>query len=180
MKKLGGFLTNLIIVVLVLIIGFSVYSRYLYAKEPNKVPMPLGINILTVLTGSMQPELMPGDKILIRQTDIKDLAAGDIITFYMEGSQMVVTHRIIEVVKENGETTFITRGDYNNAADTSPVSSDQIIGKLIFSIAPLNAINRSFINGTWPLLLGGALFLIAIVAGLLIFTMVREKDKKEA
>ena len=46
---------------------------------------------------------------------------------YKSGSA-VVTHRIVEVKSENGETRYVTQGDANNAADQGMVKPADVEG----------------------------------------------------
>jgi signal peptidase len=57
----------------------------------------------------------------------------DVIT-YKEGGERIVTHRIIEETKENGQTAFITKGDANRSIDNDTVAPNQIIGKVMLMI----------------------------------------------
>lgn len=82
----------------------------------------------TVLTGSMRPEINPGDVIIVKKINIEDVNSGDIITFNKD--EDVITHRVIEI-KDKG---IITKGDNNNVLDSGQVNSTRLIGKVIFTI----------------------------------------------
>jgi hypothetical protein len=43
-------------------------------------------------------------------------------------------HRVAEIQQTESGLQFITKGDANNAPDTTPVTADQIRGKLILTI----------------------------------------------
>jgi signal peptidase len=45
-----------------------------------------------------------------------------------------VIHRIITITQEDGEFFFITKGDNNTSEDKTPVSEQQLIGKVILKI----------------------------------------------
>lgn len=82
----------------------------------------------TVLTGSMRPEINPGDVIIVKKINIEDANSGDIITFNKD--EDVITHRVIEV-KDKGITT---KGDNNNVLDSGQVTSTSLIGKVILIV----------------------------------------------
>ncbi|MDD5615586.1 MAG: signal peptidase I [Candidatus Methanoperedens sp.] len=67
----------------------------------------------SVLTGSMEPELMRGDLVLMQTFALK-VNVGDIIMFPMFGYYEPVTHRVIKITKE-GE--IVTKGDANPDID---------------------------------------------------------------
>lgn len=95
-----------------------------------------GLQIFTVLSGSMEPTFHVGSVIYVKKVDPATLQKGDAITFTLsEGT--VVTHRIIELVQDENNpniTRFRTQGDANNTADGTLVEEDNIIGKAVFSI----------------------------------------------
>ena len=91
---------------------------------------------IAVLSGSMSPTFDRGDAVVVRKltTAEKDaLKKGDIIQ-YASGKQYVV-HRITDIDNDAyGNRIFITKGDHNNGKDLNPVSYDQIVGKVSFTI----------------------------------------------
>lgn len=82
----------------------------------------------TVLTGSMRPEINPGDVIIVKKINIEDVNSGDIITFNKDSE--VITHRAIEA-KDNG---IVTKGDNNNVLDSGQVTSTSLIGRVILIV----------------------------------------------
>jgi signal peptidase len=90
-----------------------------------------GIQPSLVSGPSMTPTLVAGDIIITRVVPIEAIQIGDIIRF-RQGKADVV-HRVIDIQKENGQITFITKGDYNNVNDP-PVSPGQVEGKVIMVI----------------------------------------------
>ena len=116
---------HIILIILGLILGFNVYMLNANNVVGNKMPMPFGIGGAVVLSGSMEPALSVDDLIFVRET--KDVSLGDIIV-YESGSELIV-HRVVALY----EGGVVTQGDANNTPD-DPVSTEQIKGKVIFSI----------------------------------------------
>ena len=90
-----------------------------------------------IVTGSMEPLIYPGDVILVKQfyseEEIRDLQVSDII--YFERDDIVITHRIIDIIQEeNGKYSFQTKGDNNSAEDIRLVLPEEVKGKYILSI----------------------------------------------
>ncbi len=84
-----------------------------------------------ILTGSMEPGIMPGDIVLIKkpqeEAEVFALAPGDIITF--RRGEITITHRILEVLTdEAGNSSFITKGDNNDSPDNEIVFPNDIQG----------------------------------------------------
>jgi len=124
----GNVVGILLIVVLLPVVTINLTLIIRGFVRPNEVPTFFGVAALLVESGSMQPEIMVDDLILTRRVDAEDLQEQDIIAFQLIGSTNVVTHRIVEVVVEDGELQFITAGDYTGVPDDMPVIPEQIVG----------------------------------------------------
>lgn len=90
-----------------------------------------------ILTGSMEPLIMPGDMILIKkvsdQEEAENYQVGDVINFKRD--DINITHRIIEVLIDNsGNYSFRTKGDNNVSEDEDIVELTEINGKQVFTI----------------------------------------------
>ena len=130
------------------------------------IPAVVGGMPLSVLTGSMRPNLPPGTLVVTRPVPVEDIAVGDVITFQIEsGRPEVATHRVIErAVGSDGEVRFTTQGDANNAPDPEPVREVQVLGEVWYAIPYLGWANQAIDGGTrsWAVpALAGALFLYA-------------------
>lgn len=90
-----------------------------------------GIRSFVVLTGSMEPTIQTGSIVYVKS--YPSYNKGEIISFTNKSNQ-TITHRISNVNKENGITTYQTKGDANNTTDKDIVNNSNIIGKQIFSV----------------------------------------------
>jgi len=84
----------------------------------------------TVLSGSMEPEISPGDAVIVKSVDPADIERGDVITFLRTGESTPVTHRVVEVVGSEGDLAFRTKGDANDNPDPTPVPAENVTGKV--------------------------------------------------
>jgi len=88
------------------------------------VPMLLfGWHARTAASGSMAPTLSQGDIVMTSAAPHGRLAPGTIITFRRNGA--TVTHRIVRV---NADGSYVTRGDANPVADSTPVQPSSVVG----------------------------------------------------
>lgn len=96
----------------------------------DEVPSVGGIFPMIVLTDSMYPEISSGDLIICHTIEADDVEVDDVITFYdpMGNGTTVVTHRVLEIIEKDGELSFRTKGDNNNAEDLVLVPEESIIG----------------------------------------------------
>lgn len=126
MTVIGTILCVILLPILIINITLIVKS-YVHAGE---VPSLGGYFPMIVLTDSMYPEIQSGDLIICHTADAEEVAVGDVISFYdlMGNGTSVVTHRVLDIQSENGQLSFITKGDFNNVEDPQPVSADAVIG----------------------------------------------------
>ncbi len=141
-----------------------------------------GLQVFTVLSGSMEPEYHPGALIYVKKVDTAKLKKRDVITF-MLNEDTVVTHRIIEVVPsetEPGVIRYRTQGDANKEPDGSLVHFRNIIGTPVFSIPLLGYVSAYIQNppGTYIAISIGAIFLIFVFLPDL-FSDSAENEKKK-
>ncbi len=81
-----------------------------------------------VLSGSMEPSVKTGSVVIVKPAD--SYFIGNIITFAPNGNTKdLVTHRIINIEAENGEVTYLTKGDANDDPDTWNIKREFIMGK---------------------------------------------------
>ena len=166
MKKFLSVAGNTILIILIaigLLIGFSL------------LPIKNNYKIFFVTSGSMEPTISTGSMVVSKPRDTYKV--GDIITFTNIGSSKpsdTTTHRIIKVDQgENKNPSYFTRGDANNSDDSGSLSSDRIIGRMIFSV-PLIGYLVGYIK-TLP----GLIFIIIIPATIIVFEEVK-KIRSEA
>ncbi len=99
----------------------------------SSFPITGNIKFLTVLSGSMAPEIKMGSVVLVKPTS--DYKINDIITFgpYSK-TKPPTTHRISDIKVVDGQPVYITKGDANNAPDTREIQKRDVIGKVLFDV----------------------------------------------
>lgn len=117
-----------IILLPILIINLTLIVKS-YVNE-DEVPSLGGVFPMIVLTDSMYPEISSGDLIICNTAEAPEIAVGDVISFFdpMGSGTSVVTHRVLEIVEKDGELSFRTKGDNNNAEDQVLVPQENLIG----------------------------------------------------
>jgi len=161
-KKIYAFFYYLLIFILITVAGTVVISA---------LEIPGGWRIFTVSTGSMSPTIPVGSLIITKKYD--NYSLGDVVTFRLDEYQKKsVTHRISNSFKQDGATRFATKGDANDALDNNLISSDQIIGKVVFSTPFFGSVIVAAKTGI------GKVLLIIIPAILIISTEVRKIIKE--
>ena len=123
-----------------------------------------GYNAYYVLTGSMEPTIMPGDVIISKKVeDPNSLNVGDVVTYTGRTGDFKdrsITHKIIEKREENGKLEFITKGDANPVADPA-ITAEMIESKMVFKSVLLGNV-VSLVNNKYG-------FFIIIILPLVVF-----------
>ena len=138
MEKLNKVVSIIILIILIPILfvnGVILVNSFIH---PDEIPSFFGWKPFIVLSGSMETEIDAGDVAVVRETDTASLKKGDIIAF--KSGEIVITHRIYDIIQEEGETRYITKGDNNNAEDNGYVLPEQIEGVYQFKISRLGNI----------------------------------------
>lgn len=123
------------------------------------VPMVIGGSYRIVATGSMEPDISPGDIVVMKPPSPEEVKEGEIVTFLpYENNPTTITHRVIS---ENEDGTYTTRGDANGA-DDKPIKYEQIRGIVMYSVPYVGLAVAPIRN----LLIGNAgMGVLAIVGG---------------
>jgi len=122
---------SLAVNVLVVLVLAAVVVPFVVYAVPGVVGADHG---LVVLSGSMEPEMSPGDAVIVREVPASEIQEQDIITFQRAGSDTPTTHRVIEVQETESGTEYVTKGDANEERDRGTVSQDRVVGEVIFVI----------------------------------------------
>jgi len=96
----------------------------------------LGFSVFRVVTGSMEPEIPVGTIIVTRKVSIESIFVDDIICFRSKSPEMLgrtITHRVIGRYYDEADNILLqTKGDFNLSADEDYVTSDNLVGKMIW------------------------------------------------
>lgn len=121
MKKIGKIIENVVMVFAIIIVLF--FGAMILLPQ-------FDYGLIVIKSGSMEPTIKTGGAVIIKTQNT--YGADDVITF-AKGRELV-THRIVAIADEDGETIYTTKGDNNNATDIAPVSKSDVRGKVIFTL----------------------------------------------
>lgn len=122
-----------LIYIVILVLLLSTLISVLLSKQSNQIPDIWGYQLYKVQSGSMSPTLPIGSIILSKKpSDASALKVGDIVTFSQNG--IIVTHRIIEIVNDNG-IKYRTKGDNpSNSPDINLLSPKDVIAVFVVKL----------------------------------------------
>ena len=176
-QKLLTIIGSMLCVILlpILIINLTlIVKSYVNSEE---VPSIGGVFPMIVLTDSMYPEIKSGDLIICHTAEADDIQVGDVITFFdpMGSGTSVVTHRVLEVIDEDGQLSFRTKGDNNNAEDLVLVPEKNLIGTYSSRVPALGHV--AMFMQTTPGLIVCVVCPVLLMVG---FDMLRRKKYEKA
>ena len=124
-----------VVVAILVFLVFICISVFIQIRvNPNKIPSIFGYKPFVVLSGSMEAEIFKGDLVVTREVDAESLQKNDIVAF-RDSENHVVTHRVVDIVDENGEKRLVTKGDNNNNNDSDMVNVKDVEGKYLFKMS---------------------------------------------
>lgn len=123
-----------------------------------------GLQVFTVLSGSMEPTYHTGSLIYVKKVDPYTIQSGQVITFMLD-EDTIATHRVVAVVPDEEDASVIrfrTKGDANASEDGGLVHYKNVIGTPVFTIPKLGYV-ASYIQhppGMYVAIAAGAILLM--------------------
>jgi signal peptidase I len=179
-KKVLKITSSLITTILFLVLLFMIFV-VISSKASGGEPQFLDYQLKTVLSGSMEPTFKTGSIIAVKPVEEPaSLKKGDVVT-YLQQDNTIVTHRIVEVIKNGENTMFQTKGDNNKDMDTQPILAQNIVAKYTGFTIPFLGYFIDFAKsskGTAILLIVPGVLLLGY-SGFTIVSALRELDKSQ-
>ena len=170
LKKIWNVISSILVTLVVLLALLLVGARV------------VGLQVFTVLSGSMEPTYHTGSLIYVKKVDPYTITDGQPITFMLD-ENTVATHRVVGIVTDEEDPTVIrfrTKGDANEAEDGSLVHYKNVIGTPIFSIPYLGYV-ADYIQhppGMYIAISGGAVLLLLVFLPD-VFASDKDEEKKK-
>lgn len=170
LKKVWNIVSSILVALVVILALLLVGARV------------VGLQVFTVLSGSMEPTYHTGSLIYVKKVDPYTIKEGQPITFMLD-ENTVATHRVVGIVPDEEDPTVIrfrTKGDANEAEDGSLVHYKNVIGTPIFSIPYLGYV-ADYIQhppGMYIAISAGAVLLLLVLIPD-IFADDKEQEKKK-
>lgn len=165
-------------VILVPILVINLYIMIQSTTNNEKVPSVFGYKPFIVLSGSMESEIHKGDLIITKNVDPKTLKIDDVIAF-RDAEETVTTHRIIDIVENEGVTYFITKGDNNNTQDMNLVEYEDVEGIYVTRFPGIGSMMNTLSEPTTVLVLVLGITIIFVIGFAISSKKQRDKELKE-
>jgi signal peptidase I len=157
-------ITGTALIILFTFLAVFILLSVMWAKLNGGQPRLLGYSFHIVLTDSMTPDINPGDFVLGKTADKKDIKEGDYIIFVSPDPALkgiTIIHKVLSVNNESGIISFTTTGIKEGAnPDEYPVY--EIEGRYVLKSAFLGKVFK-FLSDIEDLLFGGVIISLIII-----------------
>lgn len=153
-KKIWNLVSSILVALVVVLALLLVGARF------------AGLQVFTVLSGSMEPTYHTGALIYVKKTDPYTIKEGQPITFMLD-ENTVATHRVVGIVpdeKDESVIRFRTKGDANDSEDATLVHYKNVIGIPVFTIPYLGYVANYIQHppGMYAAISAGAVLLLLV------------------
>ena len=155
------------------VLGTAILIAVILVCLPLGIPKLIGGQFLSVISGSMEPEIPVGSLVYVTNAKPEKIEVGDVIAFYgARDAGTIITHRVLENHIEDEE--FITKGDANETQDMNHTRYDHLVGKVAWHLPKAGFAAQMFSSTSGKLALG-----CMIGLGLVMHLMADALDKKK-
>ncbi len=177
-QSFGNWLIIVGCVILIPILAINLWIIVQSKSNNEKVPSVFGYKPFIVLSGSMESDIRKGDLIITKETDPSSLKTNDIIAF-RDAEKTITTHRIIEIVTNDGKNYFITKGDNNSTQDLNLVALEDVEGIYVTRIPGIGSMMNSLSKPTTIMVLIFGITAIFVIGFMISSKKERDLERKE-
>lgn len=137
LKRVVSVTVSALVLIMILAVCYLMYCQI-----SGKVAFIGNYATVKIITPSMEPTIPTGTYIIAEKVQAEAVQEGDVILFYSRDPAIygkINTHRVVQVVTENGERSFITKGDHNPENDSFPVYENDLVGRYVKNAENLTA-----------------------------------------
>jgi signal peptidase len=117
-------IAELVLVILASVLFFTVILLHFF-----------GWRFDAVLTGSMSPTYPIGGMVVIAPVDPLEVRTGDVITYKPPFEHdFLITHRVIEIQRQDNSFGFQTKGDAVDSPDGYFIPAENVVGQVLLYI----------------------------------------------
>lgn len=165
-KKLKRIFFVIVVIIIYNIILLSI--SYLNSQDFDGI---FGYKAYKITSSSMEPNINTGDIVITKKPKEKEeVKEGDVVSLLSDGE--IITHRIINISEEKGNTQYVTKGDNNNVEDLHRIGFEDIQGMVIITIPYLGNILSFFEDQVF-------LLIIILIILLMYLYKINKEEKSE-
>lgn len=126
---------------------FACILVFVAIVEKDNLANVFGFELNIIKSGSMSPNLNKLDFVVTHKENPNNIKVGDVIVFYDDSGKYKILHRVNQIVFENGQKLFVTKGDNNKFADAGKRKTEDVYAKLGFRV-PFAGMILTFFTST--------------------------------
>jgi len=129
-------------------VGLVALALVVFVFVATAVPQLVGADhSYVVQSSSMSPSISAGSVVFVEDASPESISEGDVITFSrtVDGRTDRITHRVVDVRRNDGQPYFQTKGDANEEPDAELAPARQVVGTVSFDV-PLVGYVVSFLQ----------------------------------
>lgn len=126
-----------------------------------------GMQPHVVSSGSMTPNINPGDVVLSRISKVQEISAGEVILLFDNITKTVEAHRVVNIVHRKQKSEITTKGDSNPIKDPVMIEPSNLpLQKVVFIIPKAGYLLEATHEPLIKYLGGGLILTLIFVRGI--------------
>ncbi|MGT2425684.1 signal peptidase I [Amnibacterium kyonggiense] len=141
------------------------------------LPVLVGLQTTTVMSGSMEPRLQVGDAVVVRRLDASSLTPGQVLLFDdPDHPGRLRMHRLVTVLPDG---RLVTKGDANEDRDSSTIGADAVHGAAFLRIPWAGLPNYWLRTGQPVPLIGTGALVLVLMGGVRLGRLLEDPEERE-
>lgn len=140
---------GIVITVLIVLIIFMLVVYFSFSKT-GATPKFFGYTFYRTMAVNMETDIPAGTAIIAKASEIDNIKEGSVVLCKVD--ETTVLTRVVQIVNENGQISYVVKFDTAPAADTFKIPRDNVIAKAIYQSAGLGSM-LGFVTSTFGIML---------------------------
>lgn len=140
---------GIVITVLIVLIIFMLVIYFAFSKT-GATPKFFGYTFYRTMAVNMETDIPAGTAIIAKASEIDNIKEGSVVLCKVD--ETTVLTRVVQIVNENGQLSYVVKFDTAPAADTFKIPGDNVIAKAIYQSAGLGSM-LGFVTSTFGIML---------------------------
>lgn len=140
---------GIVITVLIVLIIFMLVVYFAFSKT-GATPKFFGYTFYRTMAVNMETDIPAGTAIIAKASEIDNIKEGSVVLCKVD--ETTVLTRVVQIVNENGQLSYVVKFDTAPAADTFKIPRDSVIAKAIYQSSGLGSM-LGFVTSTFGIML---------------------------
>lgn len=128
-RSVVNIIEAVVVAVLIILIGGMLFLYFSFGNT-GSAPNIFGFTIYQTKAVSMQPEIPSGAAVIAKRSEIDSIKVGSVVLCKIEDDTVLT--RVVQLVSENGELSYVVKYDTAPADDTYKIPRESVIAKAMW------------------------------------------------